>query len=374
LVEVARRLQSVLAEGESVLRHGGDEFVVVMPVCGERERQARSAGRLLTALDEPFHLAGCEFSLSGSIGVAIWPDDGGEPDALLDRADMAMYRAKEEGRNAVEFFADGISTPTSERLSLELALRRALERNELRLHYQPVVAAADGRLLAAEALLRWTHPELGEVSPGRFIPLAEESGLILPIGNRVLDMLCAQMAAWRAEGRPLVPMAANISTLQFRRSDFVDIVAETLARHDIPASLLILEVTESMVMRDVERAAYQLGELKALGVSIAIDDFGTGYSSLAYLKRFPIDKLKVDQSFVREINEGPEDRAIVAAIVGLGHNLGLELVAEGVETAAMAATLRELGCDQFQGWHYGRAEPAGDFARRLVSRERVTAG
>ena len=374
LVEVARRLQSVLAADESVLRHGGDEFVVVMPVCGERERQARSAGRLLSALDAPFHLAGCEFSLSGSIGVAIWPDDGGDPDALLDRADMAMYRAKEEGRNAVEFFADGISTPTSERLSLELALRRALERNELRLHYQPVVAAADGRLLGAEALLRWTHPELGEVSPGRFIPLAEESGLILPIGNRVLDMLCAQMAAWRAEGRPLVPMAANISTLQFRRSDFVSIVAETLARHALPASLLILEVTESMVMRDVERAARQLGELKALGVSIAIDDFGTGYSSLAYLKRFPIDKLKVDQSFVREINEGPEDRAIVAAIVGLGHNLGLELVAEGVETAAMAATLRELGCDQFQGWHYGRAEPAAVFAQRLVGRETVAAG
>ncbi len=374
LVEVARRLQSVLAGDESVLRHGGDEFVVVMPVGDERAAQARAAGRLLTALDAPFHLAGCEFSLSGSIGVAIWPDDGADPDALLDRADMAMYRAKEEGRNAVEFFADGISTPSSERLSLELALRRALERNELRLHYQPVVAAGDGRLLAAEALLRWTHPELGEVSPGRFIPLAEESGLILPIGNRVLDMVCAQLAAWRAEGRPLVPMAANISTLQFRRSDFVSIVAETLARHDIPASLLILEVTESMVMRDVERAAHQLGELKALGVSIAIDDFGTGYSSLAYLKRFPIDKLKVDQSFVREINEGPEDRAIVAAIVGLGHNLGLELVAEGVETAAMATTLRELGCDQFQGWHYGRAEPAGVFVQRLVGRETVTTG
>ena len=366
LVEVAQRLQSVMNGDECALRHGGDEFVVVMPVDGGREVQARAAGRLLGALEEPFRLAGCEFTLSGSIGVAIWPEDGDDADTLLDRADMAMYRAKEEGRNAIEFFADGMTTPTSERLSLEHALRRALERNELRLHYQPLVAAADGRLLGAEALLRWTHPELGEVSPGRFIPLAEESGLILPIGNRVLDMLCAQLAAWRAEGRRLVPVAANISALQFRRADFVDTVAAVLRRHDIPAALLTLEVTESMVMRDVERAARQLTELKALGLSIAIDDFGTGYSSLAYLKRFPLDKLKVDQSFVREINEGPEDKAIVAAIVGLGHNLGLKLVAEGVETAAMATTLWELGCDEFQGWHYGRAEPADVFAARLA--------
>ncbi|MDD2990487.1 MAG: EAL domain-containing protein [Zoogloea sp.] len=366
LVEVAQRLQSVMAEGECALRHGGDEFVVVMPVKGGREVQARAAGRLLGVLEAPFHLAGCEFTLSGSIGVAVWPEDGEDADLLLDRADMAMYRAKEEGRNAIEFFADGVTTPTSERLSLEHALRRALERNELHLHYQPVVAAEDGRLVGAEALLRWTHPELGEVSPGRFIPLAEESGLILPIGNRVLDMLCAQLAAWRAEGRSLVPVAANISALQFRRADFVETVAAVLRRHDVPAGWLTLEVTESMVMRDVERAARQLAELKALGLSIAVDDFGTGYSSLAYLKRFPLDKLKVDQSFVREINEGPEDKAIVAAIVGLGHNLGLELVAEGVETPAMAATLRELGCDEFQGWHYGRAEPADVFAARLV--------
>jgi diguanylate cyclase (GGDEF)-like protein/PAS domain S-box-containing protein len=365
LVEVSQRLQSVLRDGESVLRHGGDEFVVVVPEAGDRACLASAAGRLLSALDEPFLLAGCEFSLSSSIGVAVYPEDGLDAETLLDRADMAMYRAKEEGRNAIEFFADGMAAPTSERLSLEHALRRALERGELALHYQPVVSAVDGHLIGAEALLRWTHPELGNIPPDRFIPLAEESGLILPIGNWVLDTLCGQLAAWRAEGRQMVPVAANISPLQFRRVDFVESVAAALRRHAVPASLLTLEVTESMVMRDVERAARQLDELKALGLSIAIDDFGTGYSSLAYLKRFALDKLKVDQSFVREINVGPEDRAIVAAIVGLGHNLGLELVAEGVETGDMVDTLRMLGCDALQGWYYGKAEPAAEFADRL---------
>ena len=365
LVEVSQRLKSVLRDGESVLRHGGDEFVVVVPEAGDRACLASAAERLLSALDEPFLLAGCEFSLSSSIGVAVYPEDGLDAEMLLDRADMAMYRAKEEGRNAIEFFADGMAAPTSERLSLEYALRRALERGELALHYQPVVSAGDGHLIAAEALLRWTHPELGNIPPDRFIPLAEESGLILPIGNWVLDTLCRQLAVWQAEGRHMVPVAANISPLQFRRADFVESVAGALRRHGVPASLLTLEVTESMVMRDVEQTARQLAELKALGLSIAIDDFGTGYSSLAYLKRFALDKLKVDQSFVREINVGPEDRAIVAAIVGLGHNLGLELVAEGVETGEMVDTLRELGCDSLQGWHYGKAEPAAEFAVRL---------
>jgi len=215
--------------------------------------------------------------------------------------------------------------------------------------------------------VRWRHPELGLLLPGRFIPLAEESGLILPVGSRVLHAVCAQLAAWRDAGLRLVPTAVNISALQFRRADFVDSVADALRRYGIPAGLLTLELTESMVMRDVELVARQLAELKALGVSIAIDDFGTGYSSLAYLKRFPLDKLKIDQSFVREINAGPADRAIVASIVGLGHNLGLELVAEGVETEAMASTLCQLGCDALQGWCYGKAEPADVFATRLAA-------
>ncbi|MBS0347816.1 MAG: EAL domain-containing protein [Proteobacteria bacterium] len=365
LVEVAGRLQSVLRDGESVLRHGGDEFVVVVPEQGSLTDLQASAERLLAALDEPFQLAGCEFSLSTSVGVAVYPDDGKDAETLLDRADMAMYKAKEEGRNGVQFFTESMATATSERLSLEHALRRALERGELALHYQPVVAS-DGTLIAAEALLRWTHPELGNVPPARFIPLAEESGLILPIGAWVLDTLCRQLAEWRAEGRRMVPVAANISPLQFRRADFVAIVAAALQRHGVPSGLLTLEVTESMVMADVEQAAHQLAELKALGLSIAIDDFGTGYSSLAYLRRFPLDKLKIDQSFVRAINAGPEDRAIVAAIVGLGHNLGLGLVAEGVESAAVADTLLDLGCDSLQGWHFGKAEPAERFTERLA--------
>ena len=366
LVEVARRLGAVLQDGECLLRHGGDEFVVVMPEAGDRNALAAAAARLIGALDAPFELAGCEFSLSASIGVAVFPEDGHEPDTLLDRADAAMYRAKEAGRNAVEFFADGMAAPTRERLALELALRRALERQELAVHYQPLVKAHDSSLTGAEALLRWRHPELGDISPARFIPLAEESGLILPIGTWVLDTVCRDLAAWRAAGRTVVPVAVNLSALQFRRTDFVATVSDILHRHAIPAELLILEVTESMVMRDVERAAHQLGELKALGLSIAVDDFGTGYSSLAYLKRFPLDKLKVDQSFVREINAGPGDRAIVAAIVGLGHTLGLSLVAEGVETEEMAETLRGLGCDLLQGWLFGRAEPAAVFSERLA--------
>ncbi len=364
LIEVARRLESVLRPGESVLRHGGDEFVVLIPEGDEGAGLRAGATRLLAALDEPFRLAGCEFSLSTSVGVAVYPDDGRDAEILLDRADRAMYRAKEAGRNGVEFFTPGMDSVGSERLSLEYALRGALDRNELVLHYQPLMSA-DGRLVGAEALVRWQHPELGLLLPGRFIPIAEESGLILSIGNRLLHAVCAQLAAWRAAGLPLVPVAVNISALQFRRADFVDSVAAALRRHDIPAALLTLELTESMVMRDVEQVARQLAELKALGVAIAIDDFGTGYSSLAYLKRFPLDKLKIDQSFVREINAGPEDRAIVASIVGLGHNLGLELVAEGVETESMASTLRQLGCDALQGWCYGHAEPAEVFAARL---------
>lgn len=364
LVEVAQRLTSVLREGESVLRHGGDEFVVVVPEQGGQADLQASGERLLMALDEPFRLAGCEFSLSTSVGVAVYPDDGEDAETLLDRADTAMYKAKEEGRNGVQFFTESMATVTSERLSLEHALRRALERGELALHYQPVVAA-DGSLIAAEALLRWFHPEHGSVPPARFIPLAEDSGLILPIGTWVLDTLCHQLAVWRSEGRRVVPVAANISPLQFRRADFVATVAAALQRHQVPPELLTLEVTESMVMRDVEQAAHQLAELKALGLSIAIDDFGTGYSSLAYLRRFPLDKLKIDQSFVRGVNAGPEDRAIVSAIVGLGRNLGLGLVAEGVESAEMADTLRDLGCDSLQGWHFGKAEPAERFAERL---------
>ena len=366
LVEVARRLESVLRPGERVLRHGGDEFVVLLPEGEDGAGLRAGASRLLAALDEPFRLAGCEFSLSTSIGVAVYPDDGRDAEVLLDRADMAMYRAKEAGRNGIEFFTPGMDSLGGERLSLEYALRGALERDELVVYYQPLVSA-DGRLVGTEALVRWRHPELGLLLPGRFIPLAEESGLILPIGNRVLHAVCAQLAAWRAAGLLLVPTAVNISALQFHRADFVDSVAEALRRHGIPTGLLTLELTESMVMHDVERAARQLAELKALGVSIAIDDFGTGYSSLAYLKRFPLDKLKIDQSFVREINAGPEDRAIVASIVGLGHNLGLELVAEGVETEAMANTLRQLGCDALQGWCYGQAEPADVFAVRLAA-------
>ncbi|MDD3327358.1 MAG: EAL domain-containing protein [Zoogloea sp.] len=364
LIEVARRLESVLRPGESVLRHGGDEFVVLIPEGDDGAGLRAGATRLLAALDEPFRLAGCEFSLSTSVGVAVYPDDGRDAEILLDRADMAMYRAKEAGRNGVEFFTPGMDSVGSERLSLEYALRGALDRDELVLHYQPLMSA-DGRLVGAEALVRWQHPELGLLLPGRFIPIAEESGLILSIGNRLLHAVCAQLAAWRSAGLPLVPVAVNISALQFRRADFVDSVAAALRRHDIPAALLTLELTESMVMRDVEQVARQLSELKALGVAIAIDDFGTGYSSLAYLKRFPLDKLKIDQSFVREINAGPEDRAIVASIVGLGHNLGLELVAEGVETESMASTLRQLGCDALQGWCYGHAEPAEVFAARL---------
>jgi predicted signal transduction protein with EAL and GGDEF domain len=269
-----------------VLRHGGDEFVVLIPEGDDGAGLRAGATRLLAALDEPFRLAGCEFSLSTSVGVAVYPDDGRDAEILLDRADMAMYRAKEAGRNGVEFFTPGMDSVGGERLSLEYALRGALDRDELVLHYQPLMSA-DGRLVGAEALVRWQHPELGLLLPGRFIPIAEESGLILSLGKRVLHAVCAQLAAWRAAGLPLVPVAVNISALQFRRADFVDSIAAALRRHDIPAGLLTLELTESMVMRDVEQVARQLAELKALGVSIAIDDFGTGYSSLAYLKRFP---------------------------------------------------------------------------------------
>jgi EAL domain-containing protein (putative c-di-GMP-specific phosphodiesterase class I) len=284
-----------------------------------------------------------------------------------------MYRAKDQGGNALEFFTPAMNRQAIERLQIEVGLRRAMAQGELRLHYQPIIELASGRIVSAEALLRWQDPELGLVSPARFIPVAEETGLIVPIGQWVLQQACAQVLAWRQSGLATISVAVNLSARQFRAADFAATVAEALRDTGCPADALQLEITESMVMHHAERALATMHALTALGVRLAIDDFGTGYSSLSHLKRFPVHKLKIDRSFVSDIHIDANDKAIVEAILVLAKKLGLRTVAEGVETAAQLDFLHALGCDEYQGYLFARPEPPEDLARRLAAQGRAVA-
>jgi len=364
LVEVGRRLLAVARESDIVARLGGDEFVVVLTGLAQGGASAAStvASKLIAELGRPYRVAGHELHSTPSIGIGIFPSDGDGADALMKCADTAMYQAKAAGRNTFKFFTPDMKQVSADRLAIENGLRGAAGRGELLLHYQPQVDIASGRVLGLEALLRWHHPVLGLVPPLRFIPIAEETGQIEAIGLWVLDTALAQIAHWRGQMAPHLRVAVNVSAQQLRDDTLVTAVSAALQRHALRGDALELEVTESTAMRDPQHTAARLRALRALGVSVAIDDFGTGYSSMAYLKQLPLNRLKLDRSFVMDIERDPSDAAICRATIQLAGSLGLEVVAEGVETLAQHDFLRALGCDIAQGFLIARPMPAEDCA------------
>jgi diguanylate cyclase (GGDEF)-like protein/PAS domain S-box-containing protein len=357
LREVASRLLTIVRESDTVCRLGGDEFVVMIAGHG-LEGVRRVAEEIMAAIARPSRIEGHQLNITPSIGISLYPEDANDFDTLLKHADMAMYRAKEGGRNGYQFFTEEMNVTVFERMLMENGLRKALDLHEFVLHYQPQVDLASGRVVGVESLIRWQHPELGLVPPGRFIPVAEESGLIEPIGNWVLDEACRQARAWQDLGLPTMRVAVNLSGRQFRNQALEANIAQAIARSGLAPEWLELELTESVVMENSATTIEILGRLSAMGLQIAVDDFGTGYSSLSYLKRFPIHRLKIDQSFVRDIATDPDDHAIAHAIIQMGHSLRLTVIAEGVETSEHLEMLRSLGCDVAQGYLISRPVPA----------------
>ncbi len=372
--EVARRLADCVRHGDTVARLGGDEFMVVMSELVSDDDAALLASKLLQAVSAPMRLSGHEMVVNGSLGVSLYPRDGEIAATLVKNADVAMYRAKELGRNRFQFYAPEMNARMLERLELENSLRRALEHDELELHYQPKVELATGRVVGAEALIRWRHPSLGLVPPGDFIPLAEETGLIVLIGEWVIATACRQLKAWREQGLGELSVAVNISVRQFQHESLVAVLDAALRASGVAPRQLHLEVTESGVMSNPEAAIVTLRALKALGVLISLDDFGTGYSSLNYLKRFPIDSLKIDQSFVADLTSSAEDAAIAVMVISLAHSLGQEVVAEGVETEAQLDFLRRHQCDEMQGYLFSRPLEAHAFASLVRGGRRLGLG
>lgn len=365
LKTIARRLQSAVRETDMVARLGGDEFVLILTERRGMDLAAGTMRRILDAVAQPLTIERCELLPTCSMGAAIYPVDSTDDKTLMTQADIAMYRAKEMGRNNCQFYAAEMETPTLDKLHLEGELRHALEREQFMLEYQPQVDLRSGQVVGMEALIRWHHPELGLVPPVDFIGLAEETGLIVAIGNWVLRTACDQNKAWQRAGLVHLRVAVNLSARQFAQQDLVQTVAATLAASGLEARYLEIELTESLVMTDVERAIDILRGLKKIGIKLSIDDFGTGYSSLSYLKRFPIDVLKIDRSFVRDIAVDSDDAAIVASIISLSHNLKLQVIAEGVETQQQLAFLRKHGCDQMQGFYFSKPLSVGRFAQLL---------
>lgn len=365
LGDVANRLTAVLRQNDTVARLGGDEFVMLLSDLGHLEDVGQVADKITQVFSEPFSVGGNEVFASASLGVTVFPVDGEDVTSLLRNADVAMYRAKSEGRGGIRYYTRDLNTLMRENLLLQTYLRRALEDGLLQLHYQPQIEMATNQICGVEALLRWSHEELGEVSPARFIPVAEASGLIVPIGTWVINTACCQIKDWENSGIP-TKVAVNLSVHQFLRGNLVDVVTSALAASGASPNLLELEITESALMDDPKAAVRALKELENLGVTIAIDDFGTGYSSLAYLKTFSLHKLKIDRSFVKDVAHDADDAAIVRGLVSLAHSLGMKVVAEGVETEEQRAVLARLGCNAFQGWLYSRAVPAGVCFRMLA--------
>jgi len=365
LLEVADRLIACVRGHDSVARQGGDEFVIVLTEQQDEDETLAIVSRLLEVVSQPWLDEGQEYGLSCSIGISCYPQDGDDPDALLRCADAAMYKAKASGRSTYHVYTPELNQAISERLELENSLRHALERDEFHVYYQPRIEVASGRIIGAEALIRWDCPGKGIIPPDSFISIAEETGLIIPIGQWILQEACRQNSAWQRAGLPPISVSVNLSPIQFRHTGLVQSVAAALQQADLQPACLELELTESFVMHDAERINIAMQSLKALGVDIAVDDFGTGYSSLSYLKRFPVDRLKVDKSFVRDINSDPDDAAIVRAIITLGHALGLKVVAEGVETQAHLEFLQQHGCDELQGYYFSRPIPATEMEALL---------
>jgi diguanylate cyclase (GGDEF)-like protein/PAS domain S-box-containing protein len=359
---VANRLRDCVRAPDTVSRQGGDEFIVLLQGVQQPEDAATAAKRLLRSLAETFFMGQQNLHITTSIGVSLYPDDGPDAETLIKNADTAMYQAKENGRQGFKFFKPEMNVRAVDRQSLEEDLRRALERKEFTLHYQPKINLTTRAITGAEALLRWTHPTRGSISPAQFIPIAEDSGLILPIGAWVLREACTQAHAWVEAGLSMTSIAVNVSAIEFRNEDFLESLLATLNESGLDPRCLELEVTESVLMKNAGLAATILQSLREKGVRVAIDDFGTGYSSLSYLSKFPLDALKIDQSFVRQISASPDDTAIVSAIISMGQSLKLRVIAEGVEGPEEMAFLQARQCDEAQGYYFRRPVPAEEFA------------
>jgi predicted signal transduction protein with EAL and GGDEF domain len=351
LRHVSRRLSGVVRLEDIVARTGGDEFLILICDIDARTGAGAVAAKIGVELDKAFDVNSLAIHTSASIGISLYPEDGLTSDVLVSHADEAMYFAKQSGRNTFHFFNAGMSVFSQERLDMENDLRHALPLRQFELHYQPKIEVASGRIGSVEALLRWRHPERGFVSPAEFIPLAEESGLMFAIDEWVLREGCRQAREWQDAGMPFLRVAVNVSPVNFRQSRFLHAVRAALADFGLEARYLEVELTETTVMGDAEAAVHILEELSRMGVQVSIDDFGTGYSSMSYLRKLPIDKLKIDCSFVSDLTTSPDATSIVKAIISLAHSLRLKVVAEGVETAAQLDQLRQLGCDQYQGYY-----------------------
>ena len=369
LVSVAQRLKSAVRAGDTVARFGGDEFTILLGNVESEAAAMEAVSRVEAGLKAPFIIAGRELFVTASIGVAMSVDNSGEPETLVRNADLAMYRAKLNGKARHETFDGSMDAGALARIELETDLRHALDRHEFRVYYQPIVALDDRRVTGVEALLRWMHPIRGLVQPDDFIPVAEDTGLIVPIGRWVIEEACRQAASWNLElaGAPIT-MSVNLSARQFQHPGLLEDIAGALREARLEPAALTLEITEGVVMKDPAAAAAKLHEMKALGVRIAVDDFGTGYSSLAYLKDFPVDSLKIDRSFTSGVDANGDDAAIVRSIVALGHALRLSVTAEGIETTAQLAELRTLDCDRGQGYLFARPIPAGELTPILLDR------
>jgi diguanylate cyclase (GGDEF)-like protein/PAS domain S-box-containing protein len=364
LQSIAWRLVECVRGADTVSRQGGDEFVVLLSELEQPEDAAHTARRMLQVVAESHSIDQHDLHVTTSIGVSVYPDDGLDAETLIKNADTAMYQAKENGRQSYRFFKPAMNVRAVERQSIEESLRRALEREEFALHYQPKIDLRTGAITGAEALIRWTHPTLGLVSPARFIPVAEDCGLILPIGAWVLREACGQARAWVDAGLPVTTMAVNVSAMEFRNEDFLGNLTAILAETGLDPTSLELELTESVLMKRAESTASILQSVRERGVQVAVDDFGTGYSSLSYLRKFSVDALKIDQSFIRQISDG-EDTSIVTAVIAMARSLKLRVVAEGVETVGELTFLRAHQCDEAQGYYFSRPVPPQQFARLL---------
>jgi diguanylate cyclase (GGDEF)-like protein len=366
LKEVAARLQSVLRENDTLSRPGSDQFALILPSPTQARDLAKVAKKLLATLDAPFHLRGLELFVTASIGIAVYPRDGLQTETLLKNAEAAMKRVKQQGGNGYQYYESEMNAQAMERLTIESRLRRALERDEFVLHYQPKVGLANsGRVCGVEALVRWQPKDADTVSPQQFIPVLEDTGLIVPVGEWILHTACAANRAWQDAGLPRMRMAVNLSARQFRDAGLADMVERVLRETRLAPEWLELEITESMLMDNMDRTIDVLQRLSAMGVHLTIDDFGTGYSSLGYLKRLPIGTLKIDSSFIRDLTTNTSDAALVNAIIVMSHGLGLRVVAEGVETPDQARYLREQACDEMQGYYFSRPMPAADLRALL---------